>query len=192
MATHFPRATHGRLRPPATETHLQNVETAMGQRLPDDVRELYLRFDGTTLPSAHGPRDVDCAPPLLFPHGHWCSLEDMLRSWQGLQTMPVDAKYNTGNEQDSDPLREYVYHRSWIPISNSGTSDGVYMDLEPSRWGIRGQLFSYDFESGPRMLATSLLAHLDKLLRYVEQGLLEAYQGTWVDPDTREAVYQLD
>lgn len=160
-------AAEAQLNPPATKAAIMAVEAEIGFRLPDDLRELYLRADG----QKRFDHPVDPMPGTivtpLFGGYQFAALSRALndyRTW-------VDVIDEWGDESDSsgwitlrpgDPpvAREY-FRRGWFPFAIDGGGNAYAVDLSPVEGGTHGQviLIGGD-EDERRVLAPSVTAFL--------------------------------
>jgi len=160
-------AAEAQLNPPATKAEIIAVEAEIGFRLPDDLRELYLRADGQK--SLYEP--IDPAPGTivtpLFGGYEFASLSSALddyRNW-------VEVIDEWGNESDpnecitlraGDPpvAREY-FRRGWFPFAIDGGGNAYAVDLAPVQGGTEGQVILIGSDEDERqVLAPSLTAFL--------------------------------
>ncbi|WP_342250397.1 SMI1/KNR4 family protein [Sphingomonas sp. OTU376] len=155
------------LNPPATRAAIMAVEAEIGFRLPDDLRELYLRADGQK--RFHAP--IDPTPGTivtpLFGGYEFASLSralDDYRTW-------VDVIDEWGDESDpnewitlraGDPpvAREY-FRRGWFPFAIDGGGNAYAVDLAPVPGGSHGQIIVIGSDEDERqVLAPGLTAFL--------------------------------
>lgn len=171
------------LRPPALQKEIAAAEAAMGLQLPEDVRDAYLRHDGT-------------GKPLFPPFCYWASLKEMVDAHSRL--VEYDASMRIDNPENYGPPNEYWDAQKvkpvgsspmWLPIGLSNTSTSVYIDLDPAKQGTLGQLFKDSGMCEPSELAPSLGEFLEFLIDRVERGILIYRDWCWVWTETDEPAY---
>jgi cell wall assembly regulator SMI1 len=179
------------LEPPASEAQIDDAEAAMGVRLPDEVRQAYLRHDGTL----HG--DLGEPSSLFVPFNWWACLDDMVDNWRmmvrvsnGLRTEddPGDLFPTQKPRWDDLKIRPVWWNEKWIPIGLSGTMTTAYIDLDPAPKGTLGQLILDGGMQEARWIAEGLNHYLELLIDRVERGLL-IFRDGWVCTETDETVF---
>lgn len=155
------------LRPGVSEFALTVFEEEIRQRLPDDVREAYLRHDG-----CDHKWDENAAG--LFSDTQWLPLNEVREAWQ----------WNSGGFDEADPyfyevddggweklpVRPWQYPPpQWIPIGKRmGIACLLYVDMLPGPVGTASQLVCQDFSS----VSTSVLCRgFAEYLQYLVTGL---------------------
>lgn len=181
------------LRPPATGGDLADVEAHLGQRLPDDVRALYLLHDGQHQYTAADPRfavGVFTGLPLL-------PLHDVLVSWD--QWDGFEAQEDMDESASSTPegfVQPKYSTRGWIPLTHDGSGNHVGVDLAPGPDGTVGQVITFGADDDEhQVLAPSLLSYLEQVTALIASGAvtppdaeddpdwtLSAPQSTLFDP----------
>jgi cell wall assembly regulator SMI1 len=133
-----------RLRKPATEEELTEVERLIGLTLPDDFKASYLIHNGQRddVEEAFVPEDWLGEPYYLMPlpevSGEW-------KSWKGL----VDVDEFKGREcSPGEGIRPDWWHPGWVPFIGNGAGDSLCMDLAPAAAGKKGQVIQMSHESG--------------------------------------------
>jgi cell wall assembly regulator SMI1 len=75
---HHAPVIYAQLNPPANEQQIAAAEKELGLLLPQDVRDAYLRHNGTR---DANKRDV-YVPCFFLDHLRWCTLEEMVADWK--------------------------------------------------------------------------------------------------------------
>ena len=162
------------LNPPATPEAIARAEAAIGFRLPDDLRALYLRADGQrdTIAIAD-PAPGRLVMP-LFGEFEFVPLEKALLDYKGWKQIYDDeggsATFNAGiTVRSGDPVHAEYWRPGWFPFANDGSGNAYAVDLSPAPGGRYGQviLIGPD-EYERRVLAPSLaefFARADRLGR---------------------------
>lgn len=191
LRVHAP-ALLGSLCPPATETEIVEAESAMGVRFPEEVRQAYLRHNGST-----SDREAGNGSGLFFvPFSWWASLEEAVGNWHLM--VQVSETLRDGDPEglfatykpwwDDLKIRPVWWNEKWIPIGLSGTATSVYFDLDPAPKGTVGQLLGDGGMQDPQWVANGLNHYLEMLIDRVERKLLIFREG-WVSTETNERVY---
>ena len=160
------------LQPGVSESALTSFEGRIGQRLPDDVREAYLRHDGCRYTDAYDRLG-------LFGNRQWLPLGEVSEVWQS----------NREEFDDSDP---YFYEEAsghwahlpvrpwqspppqWVSIGRVlGEPSMIHIDLLPGPLGTVGQMVSQNYSSmSSSIFARSLGAYLLYLVEGLESGAI--------------------
>ena len=166
-----------RLSPGATEGRIADVESLVGRRLPEDIRQSYAIHDGAAgyiVPSG----------PELGEFDFLLDLETVARElsvWREL--------LEGGDFQDSvpesviGPMKHVWWSMDWVPIVGEGTGDHLCIDLDPAEGGSVGQVFDFGHEYGPtRVFFPSFRAYLEQYAADLESGAIRfnAEEVVWV------------
>ena len=142
LAQHAPELLAS-LRPPATAEQIEHAQASMGLQLPQDVREAYLRHNGT---------DKALFPPFCY----WASLTEMAEQlvWarEYDEEMRLEYPDQYGPPCDfwgTQKVKAVAGNDLWIPLGLSNTSTTVCIDLDPAPQGAIGQLIVDHGMCGP-------------------------------------------
>ena len=196
------------LNPPATAAQLETAESAIGVRLPDDVRRAYLRFNGTSRRSHD--ETTPPGPHLFFlPFCDWVSLEAMVELWELMRgineqlirrgTWPDihstdEAVWGTPEDRACRRSECVGWLPQWVPVGDYGQHDKVYIDLAPTERGVVGQIICTAEDTlVTEVIATSFSEYLDRFLTGIETGRLLLRRGDphWYCPDRSTPVWEL-
>ncbi len=133
----------------AKETQITQLEQQVGQRLPDDVRALYLRHDGGGEKYWVENRELLSIARIL----------DEWNVWKGL----LDGGDFGDNQSDrvSAGVQPKWWIPGWLPVTYDGSGNHHIVDLDPAPGGVRGQLLSFWHDDSDRTIeGTSLLEWL--------------------------------
>jgi len=185
------------LNPPASAEAIEAAEAELGFRMPEEVRQAYLRFDGTKRSGGFLDRGPHLPPgPFLFLSDYdWLSLDEMitrLRMQRQFREQPWAAEvWSDIPEEDIPPNQAVVprdWHARWIPIGASRISDtyyGVYADMAPARAGVEGQIVCTT-DDGPYVMSTSFNGWIRRLLAAHAAGTMAWDEsGWWLSPSGR-------
>jgi internalin A len=116
------------LNPPANEQQIAAAEKELGLLLPQDVRDAYLRHNGTR---DANKRDV-YVPCFFLDHLRWCTLEEMVADWKrrviwdvGNRATNPDIYPDWAPYWETLKIRPEFWNRHWIPMGLSNTIDRI-------------------------------------------------------------------
>jgi cell wall assembly regulator SMI1 len=186
------------LNPPATIQQIEDAEKQLGLALPQDVRDAYLRHNGS--PSAdwlaNSPHDF--TPDFFVNWGFWCSLEEMVRYWQGrvknleyMRAVNPDIFPDYAPYWDTLKVRPEWWNRHWVPIGLTKTMTTIYIDMQPAPLGVPGQVIQDNGMADAGELAPSLGDYLVHLIDHLDNGRLiyDASRGGYIDTLTNKEAY---
>jgi internalin A len=122
----------GALRPGAQETDLEAAEAALGQKLPEEWRQLYRLHDG----------ENGSVGALLGMS--WLPLAEVVSNWRGW--MDLLSEYQEEGSHFSVPpgaIQEHYIDRGWIPIAHDHGGNHLGIDLNPGPQGRPGQIINF-------------------------------------------------
>jgi internalin A len=175
MLVRFAPGVLQNLRPPATLAQIRVAEEATGLSLPQEIRDIYLRHDGSR--TWDGVSSGKTHDSLFVWPCEWCSLEESTSIWQS-QLQFTEELQTTESELfppwepfwDELAIRPEFWNRARFPVGSSNTSLKTYIDFAPAAQGQEGQLISDDSTMEPSLRAPSLNAYLIALTDAVEAG----------------------
>lgn len=175
LAIHAPQLGAS-LRPGVAELELSAFEQDIGQRLPDEWREAYLRHDGCV-------HNWDENAVGLFSEQQWLPISEVREAWRwNRDGFDEAAAYHYGEEDEawnSLPVRPWQYPPpQWIPIGQQmGTPSVVFVDMLPGPMGVPAQLVCQNYSSiSTSIVSRSLTEYLLYLVTGLEQG--QVFVGT--------------
>jgi cell wall assembly regulator SMI1 len=166
----YPEWPRGGLKPGATAAQIDAVESLIGVRFPEDLRQAYLHFNGMT-PRGWWRESPDKRPLLLARKYMWLDLAQVAQQWVGCQPFPepYDPLENDGDVDDC-PVRCHFQDDLWIPIGADDWGGTLFVDMHPALAGALGQVFEQasgnDGDTGP-VLAGSFTQLLEEMLASV-------------------------
>lgn len=150
--------------PGGTPGQMQAVETSLGLRLPDDVREFY---------SVHAGIAEHCA---LYENQSLVSLEDIPGHWRLMCGLEEYFQHRISNPRG--PIKPVWGNRKWIPITDSAGGTIMCIDMDPAPGGTEGQVIEHIHEEGPLwVLAPSLREFLKMFAEDLEAGKYAQDEG---------------
>ena len=170
------------LRPGVGEVALATFEEGIGQRLPDDLREAYLRHDGCD----HMRRTGAIG---LFGTYRWLPLGEVCADWQRSRGGFDESDPYFYDREDGGwetlPIRPWQYPPpQWIPLGGCvGVPARLYIDMLPGPLGTAGQVVGQDVDSMSTFVFCSSLA---EYLLYLLDGLERGIVGVISIPGTQE------
>ncbi len=165
------------LSPPATATELDILEEALGQALPDDVKDVLKRHNGQlSVITPAGDHGVPCIPTLNFlstkhiqeAWSHWSTYWDYP---EDLERVNKFGGVFPGAEGIIKPL---FTSPGWIPLwADPIDRQYVGLDLDPGPHGKRGQIINFGIDDEIHFICASSFTELLEIL------LEEVYSGIW-------------
>jgi cell wall assembly regulator SMI1 len=137
-----------RLAPGAREEDLAAAERKLGVRLPEDVRETFLRHDGEHKHLG------------LFVGWMLMSLSEVLKEW-------AFERWEERAPRGRGPVKAVSWSPRWIPLLANGAGDFVCVDLDPPEEGTPGQLITVHHDDPERIRMTRSLTSW--LLRFADR-----------------------
>ena len=180
LAVHHPKLFKA-LRPPATAKQIETAEKAIGQRLPDSVRESYLIHDGHKRGGGSGLLFGLPLLPLADIVKVWRQQTEIYKDSQKPKRLAEAAEWVSCFPPES--IRPCYFHPGWIPISEDAGGNFLALDLNPDSQGFTGQVIAYGRDEHCRpVFARSFGQFLSDIADELEAGnfLLAA------DPDDDE------
>ena len=155
------------LRPGAPADAIAAAERELGVSLPDGMKRLYARHDGS----------AQNAPPLM---GEWTfmSLQYVVQEWQMLKEV-ADSGAFEGLEADADPrIAPGWWNPGWIPIAHNSSGDYQCVDTAPGSGGTAGQVIGYwHADTRREWLAADVDAWLNAFADALEAGRYRVVNG---------------
>jgi cell wall assembly regulator SMI1 len=151
----------GQLRPPAGEADLDALEARLGQRMPEDVRALYLLHAGQT--------SQLCLGVVYGLEFH--TLSEVASEWNEWRELREAAGYDPTDHDASEGVFEPgVVHTAyttpgWIPLFRvPGRADFLGVDLNPLPGGTYGQVINFGRDEPRKYAAFPRLEDLFAML----------------------------
>jgi cell wall assembly regulator SMI1 len=133
LAEHLPE-TRKALNPPAKAREIEALERAIGNKLPESVKNSYRRHNGH--------KDVSAGMFFGLPLLPLDGIYTQWNSWSGYDDSK-ETKYNFDDGVSCFPL-DYVqpvyFSRNWIPFSDDAGGNHLAIDLWPGEKGTIGQI----------------------------------------------------
>jgi cell wall assembly regulator SMI1 len=165
------------MNPPASEQQLLEVEAELGYGLHSDVREAYLRHDGSLYPEGNSST-AHCQFPMFDSMAVWMPLSVALETWRRLKSSYATIRRSAPGmfpepaEWWADlHVRPVSWDERHFPIGDTSTSYNVFVDMIPAGKGQVGQIFGDDgtAEDQP-LLAPSFNILLGTIADHLETG----------------------
>ena len=156
LAAHAP-ALHAQLVPGATDAQLDELETQIGQKLPEAYRALYRAhaYWGHAFGLDHIPFEGVYAGEWAV----WQELEADFQRTEGHSSHPAGA------------IRAQYINLGWIPFLGDWGGNSVGVDMNPGPQGKVGQVITFGRDERAKyVLADSLDAFLTEYLARLEAG----------------------
>jgi cell wall assembly regulator SMI1 len=151
----------------ASEADIDQLEGTLGDVLPPDFHQSYLRHDGGYSMEMVSTMEI---LPLREIIDWWQILEQLLHDEDWARQPPyyfteevVRSGWQVG------PVQSVWWHRRWIPFASDVTGNLACLDLAPAAGGTVGQILDWDHECGPsKVLFSGFHYLLDGLAVQVE------------------------
>lgn len=169
------------LNPPATLAQIEAFETVIKQKLPDDVKTLYLWRNGCVSSGINlGSVGEESKRFLLFSRGRWCGLSEVFEQWRLQNSIAEgDDYFFTAEENpehwESAVIRPWTFPPAyWLPLCRVKWDWWVYVDMLPGKKGLVGQLVELWSHGGvyEEVVATGTKAYLLSLTEALERSEL--------------------
>jgi cell wall assembly regulator SMI1 len=144
----------------ASEGQLKALEQAIGNHLPEDLRESYLLHNGTSD---------------LLGFGEVMPLNRVEAMWRMYADWQRENGYGLGPDWEprdiEGPIKPIWWSPLRIPVTDNGGGDPVMIDLDPGEGGTRGQVIRFSHEVGPeKVMARSWAEWLSGIEDELEAG----------------------
>jgi cell wall assembly regulator SMI1 len=165
LAVHAPTMLAG-LEPGAGANDIEELERAVGHRLPDDVRASLARHNGQRYENG------DPVGGTLIPRGYTlASTGVILDEWKDHRAISEDV----GNGRDPDVanprVRPLFLHAAWMPIAVDIGGNSICVDLAPGDGGSYGQILDKNHElDTPTWTAESYQSWFSQIVDDLEAG----------------------
>lgn len=151
----------------ATVHELDELETAIGQKLPIDVRESYLIHNGQNNLTDYYVTGLVFGMPII-------SLSEILREWQKwreFDSMNDEIKGELTSSAPEGAVQPDYTNRSWIPLTSDSAGNHIGIDLAPDRNGTIGQVIIFGRDENIKyVIANSWRAFLNHVASELESG----------------------
>lgn len=151
----------------ATVRSVDELEAAIGQKLPIDVRESYLIHNGQNNLTDYYVTGLVFGMPIM-------SLSEILREWQKwreLDSMNDEIKGEFTSSAPEGAVRPDYTNPGWIPVTFDSGGNHIGIDLVPDRNGTIGQVIIFGRDENIKyVIANSWRAFLNHLVSELESG----------------------
>lgn len=156
------------LHPPASEVDIAALETHLGQRLPEDVRALYLLHDGQPRYTPQEPRHAAG----IFAGLAMLSLRDVAVQWDQWDGYEAQEEMDVFASSSPEGFVQPKYStRGWIPLTHDGGGNHIGVDLDPGPAGTVGQVITFGADDDEhQVLAPSLTSYLEQVADLIASG----------------------
>lgn len=148
-----------RLNSGTSEQQLRNLYLKMGCEIPEELRSLYLRFNGEDLAKA----------PCFFAGLQFLPVQKVRLELDFFQSAEAEL-----TAMGTKAIREKPMCKlNWIPFAFDSSRAWLAMDLSPAEGGTVGQIITVDYDGNCcYLLADSLDDLLGKMTLWLQKGIL--------------------
>lgn len=147
-----------RLNGGAEEAYILQLEEKVGQKLPEEFKELYRAFDGEDM------RETGFMAGFLY-----LSLKGVLYEYDFFKGVDEEMTAMGTRAIKDASLSELC----WIPFAFDSSRAFLAMDLSPTAEGINGQIIAVDYDANRTwLLADSMDEFFGKMATWLEAGIL--------------------
>jgi cell wall assembly regulator SMI1 len=132
---------------------------------PADLRLILLRHDGSG--------DCFISPYKIGGGGQsFLALKDIVATWKDM--VEIGAQFEKVGEfgEQNGPVKRNYWNKRWIPFTENGCGDNIFLDLDPPKIGTKGQVVDWWHE---RALSTfqsaSLREWLNEVVDEIKKGV---------------------
>jgi cell wall assembly regulator SMI1 len=149
-------------------SEIRKAEETFGHRLPDDVRESYLIHNGLpaleVIPGYN--QNIGHFQPLIRPKK--CIAPDNNRNavetWRSFKELVQSGRMHSMEARPRGPISKVFWSTDWIPLFDNIQGDYLFLDLNPPKRGVFGQIIDWERLDGPRrVFAESFQALLQQI-----------------------------
>jgi cell wall assembly regulator SMI1 len=161
----------------ATQTEIDQLETLIDKKLPDDFIEFYKIHNGQQY-SQEGIINHEQLLSIEYIIGHWENWEGLLCEFEN-EDDPITSEPDEG-------VKDNWWNPLWIPFTHDGSGNNICIDLDPSKQGHFGQVIRMWHDSSYRELyASSFTEWFENYISGLEAGKFVYAEG-WglVDKDS--------
>lgn len=146
---------------------IHEFETATEISLPQSLRDFYLRHDGTG-DCFFGPYEIGGGDQGFL------SLQQSLGNWQSMCEIGSESEDLGMYGEQEGPVRKKHWHNKWIPLTDNGCGDYIYIDFDPDTNGTVGQIVDWWHEPAKStFLYQSFSEFIDRIAENVQSGKYE-------------------
>jgi cell wall assembly regulator SMI1 len=137
----------------------------MGVKLPKDYRQFLSRHDGS-------------GEHFVFPYKiggggqSFLSLEHCLLTWGAMVKVGEDFARTGETGEQEGPIKPGHWNRLWIPYTENGCGDHLFIDLDPAEGGTVGQIVDWWHECARSTYQSpSLCEWLNEVVTEIRNGV---------------------
>ncbi|MEQ8854369.1 SMI1/KNR4 family protein [Gimesia sp.] len=121
---------------PASDEAFETVEDAIMYRLPSDLRDTYLMYNGDN-------------KMWVLPGGYLMDLDEVLTTWNMFKEPVDNGLFDDSDASPDGPIKQIWWNPFWIPVLHNGGGDYHCVDMDPAVDGVVGQFIKFQHETGP-------------------------------------------
>jgi cell wall assembly regulator SMI1 len=151
----------------ANSKAISQAEATMGVSLPGDFRRFLSRHDGSG-PCFISPYKIGGGPQRFL------ALHEIALLCQGMTEIGADFEMQGEFGTQTGPVKRNYWNSRWIPFTDNGCGDNIFIDLDPSEGCTIGQIVDWWHEGGVSTFqAASLQEWLNEVVDKVRKGVYQ-------------------
>jgi cell wall assembly regulator SMI1 len=137
----------------------------MQVEFPDDLRRYLTRHDGSG--------DFFISPYKIGGGGQMLmALEGIVAIWHHLVDAAVDLEKSGEFGEQIGPVKQNYWNRRWVPFTENGCGDYIFVDLDPGNDGTVGQIVDWWHEKAQSTFqSASLREWLNEVVGEIKKGV---------------------
>lgn len=159
--------------PGVADAELNDLESALGHELPEDVKQFYKLINGDNPNEASSGifPSVDDYDQMAFGP---LAISQLQREWEIQNELLEGGDFEGCEPEECDPeIRNESWNAGWIPLAGNGGGDLYCIDMVPAEGGNVGQIISHNHETfNHKVVAKSFGEFLESLANRLESGEL--------------------
>ena len=128
--------------PPASSvSEISEAEAVMRVQFPEDLRKLLFRHDGSGEFSI-SPYKIGGGNQRFMP------LKTIVATWKRMVKIGATLEKDGEFGEQTGPIKQNYWNKRWIPFTENGCGDNIFLDLDPDKEGALGQVVDWWHEKG--------------------------------------------
>lgn len=170
---------HSRLNGPSSLREIEKLESKLGIKLPEEMKDLYLENNGEDESWYIG--GIMCGSRML-------TIAGILKEWRDLKSVEKENNFNAkwiGEIYPENSIMPHDFNEKWIPIFSDDNGNFIGIDLAPGPEGKSGQIINFGTDEFDHfVIAASLTDFFNLINQQFENGTADraifSYKGNEV------------